>query len=70
MIKVFYFYISTFQSICAVPNMAVFCSSLMLSFPGTLLDITQNTEEMILGANRADNDYLPEILRTVQRFQL
>jgi hypothetical protein len=23
-----YFYISTFRSICAVPNMAVFCSSL------------------------------------------
>jgi hypothetical protein len=25
-----YFYISTFQSMCAVPNMAVFCSSLTL----------------------------------------
>jgi hypothetical protein len=23
-----YFYISTFRSLCAVPNMAVFCSSL------------------------------------------
>jgi hypothetical protein len=25
-----YFYISTFRSMCAVPNMAVFCSSLLL----------------------------------------
>jgi hypothetical protein len=51
--------------------MAVFFgSSLMQSFPGTLLGITQNTEEIILGANRGDSDYPPEILRTVQRFQL
>jgi hypothetical protein len=26
-----YFYISTFRSMCAVPNMAGFCSSLMIS---------------------------------------
>jgi hypothetical protein len=32
-----YFYISTFQSMCAVPNTAVFCSSLMSWFPGMLL---------------------------------
>jgi presenilin-like A22 family membrane protease len=25
-----YFYVSTFRSMCAVPNMAVFCSSLTL----------------------------------------
>jgi hypothetical protein len=25
-----FFYVSTFQSVCAVPNMAVFCSSLLL----------------------------------------
>jgi hypothetical protein len=29
-----YFYISTFWSMCRVPNMAVFCSSLTSSFPG------------------------------------
>ena len=29
-----YFYISTFRSMCAVPNMAVFCSSLTSYFPG------------------------------------
>ena len=29
-----YFYISTFRSMCAVPNMAVFCSSLTSWFPG------------------------------------
>jgi hypothetical protein len=32
-----YFHISTFQSMCAVPNMAVFCSSLTSWFPGRLL---------------------------------
>jgi len=31
------FYISTFRSVCAVPNMAVFCSSLTFCFPGMLL---------------------------------
>ena len=32
-----YFYISTFRRKCAVPNMAVFCSSLTSCFPGMLL---------------------------------
>jgi hypothetical protein len=32
-----YFYVSTFRSMCAVPNMAVFCSSLTSRFPGMLL---------------------------------
>ena len=32
-----YFYISTFRSMCAVLNMAVFCSSLTLRFSGILL---------------------------------
>ena len=31
-----YFYISTFRSMCAVPNMAVFCSSLTSWFRGML----------------------------------
>jgi hypothetical protein len=31
------FYVSTFRSMCAVPNMAVFCSSLTSWFPGMLL---------------------------------
>ena len=30
------FYISTFRSMCAVPNVAVFCSSLISCFPGVL----------------------------------
>jgi hypothetical protein len=29
MLNILYFYISTFRSMCAVPNMAVFCSSLV-----------------------------------------
>ena len=32
-----YFYVSTFRSMCAVPNMAVFCSSFTSCFPGMLL---------------------------------
>jgi hypothetical protein len=32
-----YFYISTFRSICAVPNMAVFCGSLSSWCPGMVL---------------------------------
>jgi hypothetical protein len=30
------FYVPTFRSMCAVPNMAVFCSSLTSWFPGML----------------------------------
>ena len=32
-----FFYVSTFRCMCAVPNMAVFCSSLTLWFPGMSL---------------------------------
>ena len=32
-----YFYVSTFRSMCEVPNMAVFCSSLTSWCPGMLL---------------------------------
>ena len=31
-----YFYVSTFRRMCAVPNMAVFCSSFTSWFPGML----------------------------------
>jgi len=36
-LNLLHFYISTFRSMCAVPNMAVFCSSLTSRFPGMLL---------------------------------
>ena len=36
-LNLLYFYISTFRSVCAVPNMAVFCSSFTSCFPGMLL---------------------------------
>ena len=36
-LNLLYFYISTFRSMCAVPNMAVFCSSLTSCFPVMLL---------------------------------
>jgi hypothetical protein len=42
-----YFYVSTFRSMCAVPNMAVFCSSLTLWFPGMLLTYFLNYFEMV-----------------------
>ena len=32
-----YFYVSTFRSLCAVPSMVVFCSSFASWFPGILL---------------------------------
>ena len=46
-LNLFYFYISTFRSICAVPNMAVFSSSLTPCFPGTLLMYFLNDFEIV-----------------------
>ena len=40
MLNASYFYTSTFRSMCAVPNMAVSCSSLTSSFPGMLLRLS------------------------------
>ena len=42
-----YFYISTFRSMCAVPNMAVFCSSLTSWFPVMLLTYFLNVFEIV-----------------------
>jgi uncharacterized membrane protein len=42
-----YFYISTFRSMWAVPDMAVFCSSLILWFPGIVLTYFLNDFEMV-----------------------
>ena len=42
-----YFYISTFRSMCAVPNMAVFCSSLTSWFPSMLLTYFLNDFEIV-----------------------
>jgi len=42
-----YFYISTFRSMCAVSNMAVFCSSLTSCFPGMLLTYFLNDSETV-----------------------
>ena len=41
-----FFYVSTFRSMCAVPNMAVFCSSLTSWFPGMSLTYFLNYLEM------------------------
>jgi hypothetical protein len=41
-----YFYISSFRSVCAVPNMAVFCSSLTSWFPGMVFTYFLNDFEM------------------------
>jgi hypothetical protein len=40
-------YVSTFRSMCAVPNMAVFCSSLTSWFPGLLFTYFLNDFEMV-----------------------
>jgi hypothetical protein len=42
-----YFYISTFRSMCAVPNIAVFCSSLTSWFHGIVLTYFLNDFEMV-----------------------
>jgi len=42
-----YLYVSTFRSMCAVPNMAVFCSFLTSWYPGTLLTYFLNDFEMV-----------------------
>jgi hypothetical protein len=42
-----YFYVSTFRIMCAVPSMAVFCSSLTSWFPGMLLTYFLNDFEMV-----------------------
>ena len=42
-----FFYVSTFRSICAVPSMAVFCSSLTSCFPGMSLTYFLNDLEMV-----------------------
>jgi hypothetical protein len=49
-INVLYFYISTFRSMCAVLNTAVFYNSLMSCFPGMLLVCSLNDFEMVLVA--------------------
>ena len=46
-LKLLYFYISTFRSMCAVPNMAVFCSSLTSCFSGMLLTYFLNDFEIV-----------------------
>ena len=46
-LNLLYFYISTFRSMCAVPNIAVFCSSLTSWFPGMLLTYFLNDFEIV-----------------------
>ena len=46
-LHLFYFYISTFRSMCAVPNMAVFCSSLTSWFHVMLLAYFLNYFEIV-----------------------
>ena len=46
-LNLLYFYISTFRSMCAVPNMAVFWSSLTSCYPGMLLTYFLNDCEIV-----------------------
>ena len=43
-----YFYISTSRNLCAVHNMAVFCSSLISFFPGMLLSAALSVTIIII----------------------
>ena len=47
-LNLLYFYISTFRSMCAVANMAVFRSSLTSCFPGMLLTHFPNDFQIII----------------------
>jgi hypothetical protein len=49
-LNLLYFYISTFRSMCAVRNMAVFCSSLTSWFPFMLLIYFLNDSEIVPGS--------------------
>ena len=46
-LNLLYFYIITFRNMCAVLNMAVFCSSLTSCFAGVLLTYFQNDSEIV-----------------------
>ena len=46
-LNLLHFYISTFRSMCAVPNVAVFCSSFTSCFPGMLLTYFLNDFETV-----------------------
>ena len=46
-LNLLYFYNSTSRIMCAVPYMAVFCSSLISRFPGTLLTYFLNVFEIV-----------------------
>jgi len=43
-----YLYVSTFRSMCVVPNMAVLCSSLTSWFPGMLFTHFLNDVDIII----------------------
>jgi len=46
-LNLLYFYVSTLRSMCAVPNMAIFWSSLTLCFPGLLPTYFLNDLEIV-----------------------
>ena len=46
-LNLLYFYVSIFRSMCAEPNMSVFCSSVISCFPGMLLTYFLNDFEMV-----------------------
>ena len=46
-LNLLYFYVSTFRSVCAVPNMAVFYISFTSCFPGMLLTYFLNEFEIV-----------------------
>jgi len=60
-LNLLYFYNSTFRSTCAVPNIAVFCSSLSSCFPGMLLTYFLNDFETVPVAPYYYYYYLPVI---------
>jgi len=49
-LNLLYFYNSTFRSMCAEPNMALFCSSFTACFPGTFQMYFPNDFEIVPAA--------------------
>ena len=66
MLSIFYFHISTFRRMLAVPSMAAYCNSLISCFPGTLFRYCLSDFEMVLSAllitDITFNLYIPQTL--------
>jgi len=59
-LNLLYFYINTFRSMCAVPNVAVFCSSLTSCLLLLLLLLSSSSSSSFIAFIRSIRSYIPE----------